>query len=68
MTDPTAMMESAALQIVFDMAILRAHVGELGFTERRRLDNACQWLRENTDGMRVDPDGTPLTEIGRLHG
>jgi hypothetical protein len=63
--DATATMEDAALQIVFDMAILRAHVGELEIVQRRLVDTACTWLRENTDGMR-NPDGAALVVIGRL--
>jgi hypothetical protein len=65
------LLEDAAIVILFELSILRAFV-ELDAETASRLDNACTWLRENTDGQRLHPDenghpdGSKLEIIGRL--
>lgn len=59
------MTEATALQTIFDLAVCRAHVGELSVADTRRLQDAEAWLLANSDGQRVDHHGDVIV-VGRL--
>jgi hypothetical protein len=54
--------ESLAVDVLLTVAARQSE----SLADRRDLRDVAEWLRENTDGMRQDPDGTPLEIVG--HG
>jgi hypothetical protein len=54
--------ESLAVDVLLTIAARQSE----SLADRRDLRDVAEWLRENTDGMRPDPNGTPLEIVG--HG
>jgi hypothetical protein len=54
--------ESLAVDVLLTIAARQSE----SLADRRDLRDVAEWLRENTDGMRQDPNGTPLEIVG--HG
>jgi hypothetical protein len=54
--------ESLAVDVLLTIAARQSE----SLADRRDLRDVAEWLRENTDGMRQDPDGMALEIVG--HG
>lgn len=54
--------EDLAVEVLLVIAARQSE----SLADRRDLRDVCEWLRENTDGMRQDPSGTPLEIVGAV--
>jgi hypothetical protein len=54
--------ESLAVDVLLTIAARQSE----SLADRRDLRDVAEWLRENTDGMRQDPDGTALVIVGSV--
>jgi hypothetical protein len=59
------LLEDAAIVTLFEFSILRSFF-ELDETSAGRLQNACAWLKANTDGQRVHPDESDHPDGSKL--